>query len=119
MQQNLEKLWIWQEASELNNLIFQMLEDLPRREYSLKSQIDRSSQSVSANIAEMYGAHYPKVKIKTLRIARKEAFETINHIEVILKRHYWNNTTCKNLQNKYNRLIFGINKYIHYLSNLN
>lgn len=114
----LKNLWIWEEATELNHIVKLLLKKI-EHEYSLKNQIDRSSQAIGDNIAEMSGAYYPKVKLNSLRISRKEALETINHIEKFRKRHYWNQTTCDNLINRYNRLIFGINKFISYIKRTN
>ncbi|MFH0779858.1 MAG: four helix bundle protein [Parcubacteria group bacterium] len=110
----IEKLRIWKEARELANLIHQLNSEV-KFEFALKNQIDRSSQSVCDNIAEMYGAYYYKVKINALRISRKEAFETINHIDKFITRHLWALSACDSLTKRYQGLLKSINSYIKYL----
>jgi four helix bundle protein len=113
--QPLEKLWIWKEAQELCMFIHKLLQEI-NFEVALKDQIDRSSQSVCDNIAEMYGSFYYKVKKNSLRIARKESYETINHIEKLKNRQLWDYGLSDRLSPRYKRLIFGINKYIKYVN---
>ena len=109
------KLWIWKEAIELHRLIDELLKETKGQAVG-KKQMDRSSQSVPDNIAEMHGAFYFEVKLNSLRIARKEAYETINHIKKFEIKRVWQQNVCSNLFGRYNKLIFGINKYIKYVN---
>ena len=111
----LEKLWIWKEAMELHRLIDELLKETKGQAVG-KRQMDRSSQSVPDNIAEMHGAFYFEVKLNGLRIARKEAYETINHIKKFEIKRAWRQNVCDNLTERYKKLIFGINKYIKYVN---
>lgn len=114
MKGELEKLKIWQRAQDLAQRIYELLKII-KGEFILKDQIDRSSQAVADNIAEMYGAFYFNNKIKSLYDARKEALETISHIEKIKRRGLWNKILCDKLQLRYDELIRAINAYIRYL----
>ena len=50
---------VWQEAFELADEIYNIVEKFPKSElYALSSQIKRSVISISANIAESYGRHH-------------------------------------------------------------
>ncbi len=72
---------VWQHGHQLAVEVFQLTIDLPRSEdYSLTSQLRRSSSSVSANIAEAFGRKTKKDKSNFYIIARGSAFETQNHI---------------------------------------
>ena len=113
----LKDLWIWSEASEQNRLIFELLKE-SKNEYFLNNQIDRSSQSVADNITEMHGSYYYKVKLNSLRISRKEATETVNHIKKFKDRKIWSYIICDNLTSRYNKPITGINGYINYIRKL-
>jgi len=113
MKEPLEKLWIWQEANELACDIFKLNKNI--KEYNLKNQIDRSSLSVVSNIAEMYGAYYYDVKKSSLRISRKEAYETISHLDIYQKRGIFTEDICMKLKGRYSKLIIGINCYIKYI----
>lgn len=110
----LEKLWIWKEAQELSYIVHELSKEV-KNEFPLKDQIDRSAQSVCDNIAEMYGAYYFEVKKQSLRIARKECYETINHVAKFKNRSLWGYDVCAKLDQRYKKLIFGINKYINYI----
>ncbi|MBT4722737.1 four helix bundle protein [Candidatus Falkowbacteria bacterium] len=110
----LQKLWIWKEAQDLAQLVYEKINDFSFN-MALKNQIDRSSQSVCDNIAEMYGAYYFKVKQNSLRIARKEAYETINHIEKMKRRKLCGYEFCEDVMKRYGILIAGINNYIKYV----
>jgi four helix bundle protein len=55
---------VWQKAMHLAEQVFVVTEPLPRKEdYGLTSQMRRSALSVSANIAEGFGRHWPKPRV--------------------------------------------------------
>ena len=112
--QSLEKLRIWKEAQDLTHEIHILSKDL-KSNYPLKDQIDRSSQAVADNIAEMHGSYYYNNKIKGLYNARKEALETVNHIIKFQRRNLWLPEICTNLTSRYEKLIRGINAYVKYV----
>ncbi|MFH0780042.1 MAG: four helix bundle protein [Parcubacteria group bacterium] len=114
--EKMENLWIWKESTELCHIINELNKEV-KGEFELKNQIDRSSQSVPANISEMFGAYYYEIKKQSLRIARREAYETINHIDKFKSRKLWSYDICDKLTGRYKKVIFGINKYIKYLKN--
>src|SRR3989338_3662330 len=97
-----EDLRIWQKAHSLMIEVFEIVKKLPLEEkYRIKDQIERSSSSVGANIAEGYTSYYFKDKIKCLYVARKEAGETQNHIRVLETRKYLNPKNSNRLVNEY------------------
>jgi len=67
MYQTFEDMSVWQKAMDLAVTIFEITENLPKKEdYGLTSQIRRSALSVSANIADSFG--------------RMHIWKEINHI---------------------------------------
>lgn len=111
-----EKLWIWQEAFRLMLEISDICKLLPREErFRLRDQIERSSSSVSANIAEGYSTYYFNDKIKGMHVARKESGETQNHIRIMQGKKYIPNVKADELVHQYERLIIGINNYIKFI----
>jgi len=113
--QKLEDLRIYQESKALVSEIAILLKDV-KYEFKLKDQSERSSQSVMENIAEMYGAYYYKVKKNSLRIARKEAYETVAHLEQLHIKNLIDEKTKDDLISRYKTLIRSINGYIKYLN---
>ncbi len=60
--------------------------------YVIGKQVIRSSTSISANIAEAQGALTKKEFIHSMNIAKKEALECANWIEMIQESHLHTNT---------------------------
>ena len=113
-----ENLRIWQKAHSLMVEIFEIVKKLPVEEkYRIKGQIERSSSSVGANIAEGYTSYYFQDKIKCLYIARKEAGETQNHLRALEAKKYLNPENSDRLVSEYQGLIRGINAFVNYIRN--
>jgi len=115
MQTDLEKLKIWKRAQDLAQRIYELIQNIPDN-FGLKNQIDRSSQHVADNISEMFGSFYYNNKIKLLYEARREAFETINHLIKFKRRKLLNESICDKLCLRYDEEIKAINAYIRYLA---
>jgi four helix bundle protein len=76
-----EEMPVWQKAMELAVRIFNLTEKLPRKEdYSLTSQIRKSSLSVSGNIAEGFGRRHTKDKLNFYYHSRGSLAETKSHL---------------------------------------
>lgn len=111
-----EKLWVWQKAFKLMQLIHGFCKNLPKEErFRLKDQIERSSSSVYDNIPEGYAAYYYKEKIKGFLTARKEAGETQNHIRILSGKNYIKTEIAQKWIEKYEEVIRGINGYVNYI----
>lgn len=68
---------VWIISMEIGEEIFLLSEVLPRKEdYALTSQIRRSAESISANIAEGFGRGGVREKINFYRYSRGSAMET-------------------------------------------
>tara|TARA_R110002124_G_scaffold280092_1_gene453178 strand:- start:17120 stop:17452 length:333 start_codon:yes stop_codon:yes gene_type:complete len=102
---------VWQKANELAIEIFQLTVPLPRSEdYALKSQIRRSSNSVSANVAEGFGRKTKKDKSYFYTIARGSAFETQSHLKYGNGVGYFTEEDTNRLFTEYKELIHQLNK---------
>jgi four helix bundle protein len=89
---------VWQKAMEIAVECFFLSERLPRKEdYGLTSQLRRSAESISANIAETFGRRSNKDKSRVYDISRSEAFETKNHLIYGNKVQYLQTKNAKNL----------------------
>jgi len=108
-----EKLRIWQEAHQLMIICHGLANKLPFNERSDADQINRSSASVPANIAESQGTYYFNDKLKALYVARKEATETQSHLKKIQSGGNLSTSECDSLISRYQGLIIGINKFAH------
>ena len=104
---------VWKESLELSEKIFHLSSKLPRSEdYGLISQIRRSANSISANIAEGFGRKGIKDKAHFYVIARGSAFETQSHLLYGESINYFNKDSVKDIISLYDNLIYSINKLI-------
>jgi four helix bundle protein len=104
---------VWQNAHKLAFEVFKLTVNLPRSEdYSLTSQIRKSSNSVAACIAEGFGRRSKRDKSNFYIIARGSSFETQNHLLYGNKVGYSEFQITNRLFNEYNELIFELNKVI-------
>ncbi len=76
-----EDMPVWQKALELAVKIFNLTENLPRKEdYGLTSQIRSSALSVSGNIVEGFGRKHTKDKLNFYYNSRGSLSETKSHL---------------------------------------
>lgn len=108
---------VWQEANELEKKIFKLTQNnYPKCEiYSLVDQINRSTNSVMANIAESHGRYHFLDRIRVLYIVRGEIQEVQNHLIVSANRGYIKKEESTGLIASYENLKIKINSYINSL----
>jgi four helix bundle protein len=111
---------VWQNALKLSSDIFNLSCNLPKCEdYGLTSQIRRSSNSVNANIAEAFGRNTAPDKSRFYIIAKGSAYETQSHLLYGITVAYFDNSFSNEIIEKYDKLIFSINKIIKSLNQSN
>jgi len=107
---------VWKKSHELSIRIFKLTANLPRSEdYALTSQIRKSSNSVSANIAEAFGRRTSKDKIYFYTVSRGSAYETQNHLLYGAGVEYFDQKNTDNFIDEYNDLIYQLNKIMNKL----
>jgi four helix bundle protein len=108
---------VWQKSNKLSVEVYKLTVGLPRSEdYGLTSQIRNSSNGVSACISEGFGRRSKKDKSNFYIIARASSYETQNHLIYGTDTGYFERNTAQDLVNKYDDLIFELNKIIKSLS---
>jgi four helix bundle protein len=113
---SLEDLVVYLKAVELRQKLKLIANTFPPEEkFSLKSQLKRSSRSISANIAEGYGRFHYQENIQFLRISRGSLLETVDHIGVAFDEEYIDEPTKINLTSDCYLLLKILNGYIAYL----
>ena len=101
----------WKQAHDLSVEIYKLTNSLPKSEdYGLTSQIRRSANSISSNIAEAFGRNTKKDKRNFYIIARGSAFETQSHLLYGEKIKYFDNKAVSLLIKEYDELIHQLNK---------
>ncbi|SKB72874.1 four helix bundle protein [Acetoanaerobium noterae] len=110
------QLKVWHKAIELSDLIYGILGNFPKfEEYATKSQIIKSANSVSANIAEGNSQYSVKRELYHINIAIGSTMETKSWLLLCLRRNY---ITQEQL-NQINLVLEEIIKMLHgYRKNL-
>jgi len=104
---------VWQEAMEIATTIFNLTENLPKKEdYGFTSQIRRSALSISANIAEAFGRNHTADKINFYYYARGSITETQSHIEYGKQVKYFNADQSDKLDGQLSALLKSTNQII-------
>jgi four helix bundle protein len=105
----LDDIIAYRTAKTLRKEVFLLAKKFPPDErFDLRSQILRSSRSVTANIAEGFGRFSKKDSIRFLHIARGSAFETLDHLECGFECGYFSEeefNAVKGLNVEVNKLI--------------
>ena len=113
MYKDFTEMPVWITAMEIAVEVFYLSCPLPKSEdYALKSQIRRSAESVSANIAEAFGRFHTKDKINFYYFAKGSAYETKSHLIYGQQTKYFNSTDIQNICTKIDDCIHHINKII-------
>ena len=116
-EKGLETLLVWQKSLAFAVEICKtILPQLPAHEkWSLAAQLQRSSQSIPANIAEGYGRFYFQEGIRFCYIARGSLEETFSHVTLAQKLDYLDDKTYQRLNIQIKELRRMINGYIAFL----
>lgn len=83
--------------------------------YLLKSQIIRSSRSITAQIAEGFGRFHFQENIQFCRIARGSLTETLEHLLVAFDINYIDQPIFDRMKMNYTHCLKLLNGYISYL----
>lgn len=111
MYKSFTEMPVWNKAMDLAVEVFNLTVVLPKSEdYSLMSQMRRSSSSVHANIAEGFGRSTSKDKSRFYIMSRGSALETQSHLLYGERVKYFE--SVKELFNKYEDLVHSLNKLI-------
>ena len=83
-----EGLHVWERSVDFIDTIFDLLEAInsTRKHYRLMEQIEASSTSVAANIAEGKGRQSNKDYLKFLYYSRGSLYETVTFLRIFKKR---------------------------------
>jgi four helix bundle protein len=111
-----EKLWVWQKAHLLMVEVHEICKKLPYHErFKIKDQLERSSTSITNNIAEGHTSYYYQDKIKAFNVARKEVGESQNQIRTLQAKEYITEDKADDIIMRYEEVIRGINGYINWV----
>ena len=90
----IEDIQAWQKAREVTKMIYAVTANGSfAKDFGLRSQIQRASVSIMANIAEGFGRRSDKEFANFLNMAHGSVSETQSHLYVALDLHYVDQVT--------------------------
>lgn len=111
--QRFEDLDAWKESRNLTRNIYEITTKI--KDYGLRDQIQRSSVSVMANIAEGFASQSDAQFSKYLFISLASANEVQSHLYVLLDQQHLNENQFKKLYDQATKTIQIIRGLIRYL----
>jgi four helix bundle protein len=94
----IEDIQVWQKAREVTKMIYAVTGNGSfAKDFGLRSQIQRASVSIMANIAEGFGRRSDKEFANFLNMAHGSVSETQSHLYVALDLHYVDQVTFTKL----------------------
>jgi len=117
MVKNFYDLAVWKRSHKLSLEIYKLAKRFPKEEkYGIVDQLQRSSSSISANIAEGFGRYHYKDKLKFFYTARGSAYETQSFIFLAKDLGYINKEVTRKLLSDYEQLNKSLNALINVTS---
>lgn len=113
-----EKLEAWKLARELRNRIYSVSRNFPDEEkYGIISQIRRSLNSITDNLAEGSGRASNTDRAYFINIAYSSALESINQLISCYDQNYISADVYVDLRKQFDRLIHKLNAFYRYQIN--
>ena len=110
---NFRELDIWKVSMGMSKVVFQLAKQFPNHEqYSLISQINRSTVSIPSNIAEGCSRSSNKEFIRFLEIAMGSSYELETQLLLSFELTYLSKVELENLLSKLSELLKKINAFI-------
>ena len=89
MQEQFEKLIVWQKSMNLVSKIYALTKTFPREEiHGLTGQLRRAAVSVPANISEGKGRYHTKERVQYFHMSRGSVYEIITLIHIAKNLKY-------------------------------
>lgn len=86
--QNHEKMIVWQMADKVDCAVQNILKKIPTKEFSMRSQIDRASDSIGSNFIEGYYSNSTKEFLRFCRYAQRSAGELQERLRRVLRKGF-------------------------------
>ncbi len=109
---------VWQKAFNLLIEIYRLSKSFPKEEkYGMISDIRRSANSVTHNIAEGFGRYEKRDKTRFYKISRGSAYEIISQTLVSFALNFIKIDDKENLVNGYSKVIDELDSMIKSIEN--
>jgi four helix bundle protein len=106
----IEDLVVYQKLCQLHIEVSQLTRKWPREErFELSSQVNRSSNSAPAQLAEKHSDRHVRNKIEGVNRARGEALETVHHLHVAHLKTYVTQEQFIHYRDRYHECVRMLN----------
>jgi four helix bundle protein len=106
----IEDLVVYRRLCELHIDVWRLTQTWPKEErFELTSQVNRSSNSSPAQLAEKHSDRHVRNKIEGVNRARGEALETVHHLFVSTMKRYTTGEQFAALRDRYHECVRMLN----------
>ena len=89
---------VWKETDRLDKIVQEILRQIPKNEYKMRSQIDNASDSIGSNFVEGYYSGSLGDYIRFCRYSRRSCAELYERIRRVLRKGYINKILFNNFE---------------------
>jgi len=112
--QDFTEMPVWRQAFDLLVRVYRVTKDYPSEEkFGLVSDMRRSANSITHNIAEGFGRFEPKDKTRFYKISRGSSYELISQVLISAALSYIDEKTKDLLVESARNIIEELNALIH------
>jgi four helix bundle protein len=105
-----EDLIVYQKLCQLHIELSIMTRKWPKEErFELTSQVNRSSNSAPAQLAEKHGDRHVRNKIEGVNRSRGEALETVHHLYIGSRKKYLSEAEVAGYRDRYHECVKMLN----------
>src|SRR5687768_3813608 len=106
----IEDLQVYNKLCQLHIEVCSLSREWPREErFELTSQVNRSSNSAPAQLAEKHSDRHVRNKIEGVNRARGEALETVHHLFIAQCKSYCDQPTFAHYRDRYHECVKMLN----------
>lgn len=113
-----EDLKVYKKLFGLSLKVYKLTLNFPKYEmYELGSQLRRSSNSITANLAEGFNNKHTNIYLECLSRSQGELRETIHHLKIAYCKNYIKIQILKDLVNNYrecSKMLYGLEKSLKF-----
>jgi four helix bundle protein len=110
-----KKMIVWHSIDELDIIVQDILCNVPRNEFKMRSQIDNASASVGANFVEGYYGGFLPEYIRFLTYSRRSLGELQERVRRVLRKGYINELKYSEFDERACKTMYLLNRLIYSL----
>ncbi|MFZ5365269.1 MAG: four helix bundle protein [Patescibacteria group bacterium] len=106
---------VWQSIDQLDMIVQDILKNISKNEFKIRSQIANASDSIGANFVEGYYSGYIAEYIRFLRISKRSNGELQERVRRVLRKGYIDDDLYKHFEDRAIKTMYLLDRTIQSL----